>query len=91
MNVTVEGTLLRDAEARMHGRGGWIVIFLIDGGKGLPIEARWLFEDAHRAENVASNYPRGSVVRACGGHVRPRLDHDVAAVLLLDVADVTTV
>lgn len=86
MKITVEGTLARDAEARITSLGLWRVHYLIHGGAGVAFEVRESVghDPAHglAAERIARGHLRGSTLRAAGSVAFIRTDHDVPAVLL---------
>lgn len=91
----VVGRVVHRAELR-HGADGKhsVLAFDVDAGKGLPFLVRQVISAdpaaLRAAELKAQHLHVGAIVRIHAHGCTARMDHDTAALLLLDVIDITT-
>lgn len=81
--ITIEGTLIRDAEARAGvDCSAWLYL-LVDPGHGYPFEFRRQCTSSHRAIDLARELRRGAAVTVTSeGVARTITDHDIPRFVL---------
>lgn len=88
MKITVESTLMHNAEWRRTGRGDEGCVYA-QLQEAYHVELRVRMNDAHKGEELARGMRRGAHVVATGHRVWPRTDHAEAAVLVGDITELT--
>jgi hypothetical protein len=88
MKITVESTLLHNAEWRRSGRGdeGCLYVALAEIHH---VELRIRMDDPMRGCDLARQMRRGAHVVATGHRAWPRTDHSDVAVLVGDITELT--
>lgn len=87
MSISVEGTLLHDAQFALVGCDSHAVVILqIDAGVGLPFEVRHVYgttpEQHLKAERVARGLKRFSFAAATSNELAVRRDHGDACYVM---------